>query len=67
MGLLRRPTTGEIMEDGRSDRPCGPGAHSRAIRETKLRLRRQSIISANSKLPARPYFLNGADKQISIG
>jgi transposase len=32
-GLLRRPTTGEIMEDGRFSRPCGPGAHSRAISE----------------------------------
>jgi hypothetical protein len=30
MGLLRRPTTSKIMEDGRLGRPCGPGAHSRA-------------------------------------
>jgi hypothetical protein len=26
MGLLRRPTPGEIMEGGRLGRPCGPGA-----------------------------------------
>ena len=25
MGLLRRPTPGEIVEDGRFSRPCGPG------------------------------------------
>src|SRR5215207_4663290 len=36
MGLLRRPTPGEIVEDGRLGRPCGPGAHSRAIRENQL-------------------------------
>jgi hypothetical protein len=30
MGLLRRPPTGGIVEDGRLSRPCGPGAHSRA-------------------------------------
>jgi hypothetical protein len=33
MGLLRRPTTSEIMEDGRFSRPYGPGAHSRAFRK----------------------------------
>ena len=33
MGLLRRPTTSEIMEDGRLGRPYGPGAHSRAFRK----------------------------------
>jgi hypothetical protein len=32
------------MEDGRLGRPCGPGAHSRAFPETRLRLRRQSRI-----------------------
>jgi hypothetical protein len=42
MGLLRRPTPGEIMEGGRFSRPYGPGAHSRTIRETSLRLRRHS-------------------------
>jgi hypothetical protein len=36
MGLLRRPTPGEIMEGGRFSRPCGPGAHSRAILENQL-------------------------------
>jgi hypothetical protein len=36
MGLLRRPTTGEIVEDGRFSRPCGPGAHSRVIRENQF-------------------------------
>jgi hypothetical protein len=36
MGLLRRPTPGEIMEGGRLGRPCGPGAHSRAISETQF-------------------------------
>jgi hypothetical protein len=44
MGLLRRPTTSEIVEDGRLGRPCGPGAHSRASQKTRLRLRRQSHI-----------------------
>jgi hypothetical protein len=36
MGLLRRPTPGEIVEGGRLGRPCGPGAHSRAIRENQV-------------------------------
>jgi hypothetical protein len=36
MGLLRRPTTGGIVEDGRLGRPCGPGAHSRAISENQV-------------------------------
>jgi pimeloyl-ACP methyl ester carboxylesterase len=44
MGLLRRPTTSEIVEDGRSSRPYGPGAHSRASQKTNLRLRRHSRI-----------------------
>ena len=35
MGLLRRPTPGGIVEDGRLGRPCGPGA-LRAIRETQF-------------------------------
>jgi hypothetical protein len=30
MGLLRRPTPGEIVEGGRFSRPCGPGALSHA-------------------------------------
>ena len=47
MGLLRRPTPGEIVEDGRFSRPCGPGAHSRASQKTNLRLRRHSDISSN--------------------
>jgi hypothetical protein len=42
MGLLRRPTPGEIVVDGRLSRPCGPGAHSRASQKTNLRLRRHS-------------------------
>jgi hypothetical protein len=45
MGLLRRPTPGEIVEGGQFARPCGPGALSRAISETNLRLRRHSPIS----------------------
>jgi hypothetical protein len=28
MGLLRRPTPGEIVEGGRCNRPCEPGAQS---------------------------------------
>jgi len=36
MGLLRRPTPGEIVEGGRLGRPCGPGAHSRAITENQF-------------------------------
>jgi hypothetical protein len=39
-------TPGEIVEDGRFSRPCGPGAHSRASQKTNLRLRRHSHISA---------------------
>jgi hypothetical protein len=35
MGLLRRLTTGKIVEDGRFSRPCGPGALSRAISENQ--------------------------------
>jgi hypothetical protein len=35
MGLLRRPTPGEIVEGGRLGRPCGPGAHSRASRNQR--------------------------------
>jgi hypothetical protein len=45
MGLLRRPTPGDIVEGGRLGRPRGPGAHSRAIPETRLRLRRQTRIA----------------------
>src|SRR5215211_5464705 len=40
MGLLRRPPTSKIVEDGRFSRPYGPGAHSRASEKTRLRLRR---------------------------
>ena len=47
MGLLRRPTPGEIVEGGRLGRPCGPGAHSRALEKTNLRLRRFSGIAQN--------------------
>ena len=36
MGLIRRPTPGGIVEGGRLGRPCGPGAHSRAIREDQF-------------------------------
>jgi hypothetical protein len=36
MGLLRRPTPGEIVEGERFGRPCGPGAHSRVVLETQL-------------------------------
>jgi hypothetical protein len=36
MDLLRRPTTGEIMEDGRFSRPYGPGALSHAISDNQL-------------------------------
>src|SRR5215218_7251318 len=36
MGLLRRPTPGEIVEGGRLGRPYGPGAPSRAIREDQF-------------------------------
>jgi hypothetical protein len=33
MGLLRRPTPGEIVEGGRFSRPYGPGTHSRNLRK----------------------------------
>jgi hypothetical protein len=36
MGLLRRPTPGEIVEGGRLGRPCGLGTHSRAISENQV-------------------------------
>src|SRR5919106_3580202 len=36
MGLLRRPTPGEIVEGGRFSRPCGPGALSRAISQNQF-------------------------------
>jgi hypothetical protein len=45
MGLLRRPPTGEIVEDGRFSRPCGPGALRAQSEKTSLRLRRHSHIS----------------------
>jgi hypothetical protein len=45
MGLLRRPTTSEIVEDGRLGRPCGPGALRAQLEKTNLRLRRHSHIS----------------------
>ncbi|MFL6224428.1 MAG: hypothetical protein ACJ75K_16765, partial [Actinomycetes bacterium] len=53
MGLLRRPTPGEIVEDGRFSRPCGSGALSRAFQKTNLRLRRHSRISPDA-LPHLP-------------
>jgi hypothetical protein len=45
MGLLRRPTPGGIVEDGRFSRPCGPGALRAQLEKTNLRLRRHSHIS----------------------
>ena len=45
MGLLRRPTPGGIVEDGRLGRPCGPGALRAQLEKTGLRLRRHSHIS----------------------
>src|SRR5215216_3843203 len=45
MGLLRRPTPGGIVEDGRLGRPCGPGALRAQLEKTSLRLRRHSHIS----------------------
>jgi hypothetical protein len=48
MGLLRRPTPGEIMEGGRLSRPCGPGALSRAISETQTAAAPPPNISAGS-------------------
>ena len=40
MGLLRRPTPGEIVEGGRLGRPCGPDALRAQSKKTNLRLRR---------------------------
>ena len=51
MGLLRRPTTGEIMEDGRLGRPCGPGALRAQLEKTNLRLRRHSMFRTPVLLP----------------
>ena len=56
MGLLRRPTPGEVVEDGRLGRPYGPGAHSRASQKTRLRLRRESRI----QLPYQQSSMVGA-------
>jgi hypothetical protein len=42
MGLLRRPTPGEIVEGGRLGRPCGPGALRARSEKTSLRLCRLS-------------------------
>src|SRR5215213_628089 len=42
MGLLRRPTPGEIVEGGRLGRPYGPGALRAQSEKTSLRLRRHS-------------------------
>jgi hypothetical protein len=55
MGLLRRPTLGEIVEGGRLGRPYGPGAHSRASQKTNLRLRRHSTLhrSVSRHVPKR--------------
>jgi hypothetical protein len=55
MGLLRRPTPGEIVEGGRFSRPCGPGAHSRASQKTNLQLCRHSdsSTSVSSHVPKR--------------
>src|SRR5215216_2456073 len=52
MGLLRRPTTSKIMEDGRFSRPCGPGALSRAIRENQVAATPPFHISTR-RLPSR--------------
>jgi hypothetical protein len=51
MGLLRRPTPGEMMEGGRLGRPCGPGALRTQSQETSLRLRRPSRIATRRFLP----------------
>jgi hypothetical protein len=59
MGLLRRPTPGEIMEGGRFSRPCGPGARIRTqSQKTSLRLRRHSRISPSRicRLPEPSHF-----------
>jgi hypothetical protein len=45
MGLLRRPTTSEIVEDGRLGRPCGPGALRAQSQKTNLWLRRHFYIN----------------------
>ena len=50
MGLLRRPPTGEIVEDGRLGRPCRPGALRAQSEKTNLRLRRHTHISEISSV-----------------
>ena len=44
MGLLRRPTPGEIVEGGRLGRPCGPGRAFARVSENHLRLRQTKHI-----------------------
>src|SRR5919106_6280 len=52
MGLLRRPTPGEIVEGGRLGRPCGPGALRAQLEKTNLRLRRHFHIWPDRFLPS---------------
>jgi hypothetical protein len=40
MGLLRRPTPGEIVEGGRFSRPCGPDALRAQSQKPNMCLRR---------------------------
>jgi hypothetical protein len=53
MGLLRRPTPGEIVEGGRLCRPYGPGAHSH-FQKINLGLRRQSTVTPTDGLAYGP-------------
>ncbi len=66
MGLLRRPATSKIVEDGRLSRPYGLGALRAQSEKTNLRLRRHSHISSRrTALPngsANRLWLECADR-----
>jgi hypothetical protein len=63
MGLLRRPTTSGIVEDGRLGRPCGPGAPSRASQTPNLRLRRTQHFARPFRLGKLLRLLEGAHQR----
>ena len=62
MGLLRRPTPGGIMEGGRFSRPCGPGAHSRAIRENQFAATPPFPHFNESESPTLAHIRSGDDR-----
>src|SRR4029453_1392066 len=72
MGLLRRPTPGEIVEGGRLGRPCGPGAHSHAIRENQFAASppfsyfSMAAVTGTVESNSRPMSTAGGDVQVQF-